>query len=345
MGTSRRMRTTGREWREQVNRDRQQTSEQLLRASEALRLCRQEIGKRLVGQRDLVDGMLTAIIAGGHVLVEGVPGLAKTLAVKTLADVLAVDFNRIQFTPDLLPADLVGTLVYQRETGRFVPRKGPIFTNIVLGDEINRAPAKVQSALLEAMAERQVTIGDETYPLGFPFFVLATQNPIEHEGTYPLPEAQLDRFMLKLLVTYPSAEEELTMLKLVGVERDIAVRPVIHVERLEQMQTAAANVAVDERIERYIVDLVQTTRSRDRNRYAFARFVEFGASPRATLNLLRCAKVQALFAGRNYLIPDDVKLVAHAVLRHRIVLSYEAESEELGADQIVDSILGSVTVP
>ncbi len=293
----------------------------------------------------MVDGMLIALIAGGHVLIEGVPGLAKTLAVKTLAEVLAVDFKRIQFTPDLLPADLIGTLVYRQETGEFVPRKGPIFSNVVLGDEINRAPAKVQSALLEAMAEGQVTIGDETYRLAFPFFVLATQNPIEHEGTYPLPEAQLDRFMLKLSVSYPSKKEEVDILRRVGVEKAVPVRQVVGVDDLKHMQAAAAGIAVDERIENYIVDLVHATRSRDRNRYAFVRFIEFGASPRASIYLLRCAKVVALFEGRNYLIPDDVKAVAHQVLRHRLVLSYEAESEELGPDHIVNSVLSSVSVP
>jgi MoxR-like ATPase len=328
-----------------VGKDREQTSEQFIQASAAIKRCRTEIGRRLVGQQRMVDGMLIALIAGGHVLIEGVPGLAKTLAVKTLAEVLAVDYKRIQFTPDLLPADLVGTLVYRQETGQFVPRKGPIFTNVVLGDEINRAPAKVQSALLEAMAERQVTIGDETYQLTFPFFVLATQNPIEHEGTYPLPEAQLDRFMLKLSVAYPSKEEEVEIIRRVGVERAIPVRQVITVEDLTQIQEAASGISVDEKIEHYIVDLVQATRSRDRNRYAFVRFIEFGASPRASIYLLRCAKVVALFAGRNYLIPDDVKAVAHQVLRHRLVLSYEAESEELGPDQIINSVLSSVSVP
>ena len=322
-----------------------QTSEQLIQASETLRDIREEIGKRLVGQTELVDGMLTALLAGGHVLVEGVPGLAKTLAVKTLAEVLDVGFKRIQFTPDLLPADVVGTMVYRAESSQFVVRKGPVFTNIVLGDEINRAPAKVQSALLEAMAERQVTIGDETHRLDFPFFVFATQNPIEHEGTYPLPEAQLDRFMLKLTVPYPTAEEELAILRRIGVEREIPVRAILTAERLSELQEAAAAVSVDERVERYIVELVQATRLKDRNRHSYVRFIEYGASPRATIYLLRCAKVLALFAGRNYLIPDDVKGVTRPVLRHRLVLSYEAESEELGADQIVSTVLDSVPVP
>ncbi len=321
------------------------TKEQVSEASDLLRLCREEVGKRLVGQRGLVDGLFTALLAGGHVLIEGVPGLAKTLAVKTLAEVIDAGFKRIQFTPDLLPADLVGTMVYRPETGQFVPRKGPLFTNIILGDEINRAPAKVQSALLESMAERQVTIGEETYRLDYPFFVLATQNPIEHEGTYPLPEAQLDRFMLKIRVEYPSSDEELQMLKRLGVETEIDVRKAIDSNQLLTLQRAASAVAVDERIERYIVSLVQATREKDRNRYAYARFVEYGASPRATLFLYRCAKVRALFDGRTYLVPDDVKAVSHEVLRHRLVLSYEAESEELESDDIIDAILRTVPVP
>ena len=325
--------------------ERQQTSEQLLVASEDIDRCRKEISKRVVGQSAMVDGMLTALIAGGHVLIEGVPGLAKTLAVKTLAEVVDAEFKRVQFTPDLLPADLIGTLIYRPETGKFVPRKGPIFTNIVLGDEINRAPAKVQSALLEAMAERQITIGDETYPLAFPFLVLATQNPIEHEGTYPLPEAQLDRFMIKLNVAYPSKEEERLVVRRMADEHEIPVRKVVRIENIENMRAAASGVAVDERIENYIVDLVQATRATDGSRHPYARFIEYGASPRASIYILRCARVRAVFEGRNYLIPDDVKSVAHDVLRHRLVLSYQAESDELTADQIVDTVLGSVSVP
>ena len=320
------------------------TRETISDASKLLDMWRSEIQLRLVGQNAMIDGMITALIAGGHVLLEGVPGLAKTLAVKTFADVLDADFKRIQFTPDLLPADLVGTMIFRAETGRFVPRKGPLFTNVVLGDEINRAPAKVQSALLEAMAERQVTIGDETYPLDYPFFVLATQNPIEHEGTYPLPEAQLDRFMLKLNVSYPSIDEEVEILRRVGVENEITVKSIVDRDTLRFLQRTAAEVSVDEKVERYIVELVQATRTK-RDRGGFARFLEYGASPRASIYLLRCAKVQALFAGREYLIPDDIKAVAYMVLRHRLVLSYEAESEELSADQIITSVLSSVSVP
>ena len=286
-----------------------------------------------------------ALIAGGHVLIEGVPGLAKTLAVKTLAEVLDVGFRRIQFTPDLLPADLIGTMVYRQQTGEFVPRKGPVFSNVVLGDEINRAPAKVQSALLEAMAERQVTLGEKTYRLDFPFFVLATQNPIEHEGTYPLPEAQLDRFLLKLKVEYPTPEEELAILRRMGIEQDHPVRRILSPALLAEVQNAASAIQVDERIEEYIVTLVIATRETDSDAYPFCRFIEYGASPRASIYIYRCAKVKALYEGRAYVIPEDVKAVAYDVLRHRLVLSYEAESEELTSEEIITKVLGVVRVP
>lgn len=306
---------------------------------------REEMRKRIIGQSGLIDGMLMALIAGGHVLIEGVPGLAKTLAVKTLAEVLDVSFRRIQFTPDLLPADLIGTMVYRQQTGEFVPRKGPVFSNVVLGDEINRAPAKVQSALLEAMAERQVTLGEKTYRLDFPFFVLATQNPIEHEGTYPLPEAQLDRFLLKLKVEYPKPEEELAILRRMGIEQDRPVRRILSPALLTEVQSAASAIQVDERIEEYIVTLVIATRETDSEAYPFCRFIEYGASPRASIYIYRCAKVKALYEGRAYVIPEDVKAVAYDVLRHRLVLSYEAESEELTSEEIITKVLGVVRVP
>jgi len=314
-------------------------------ASTHLGRVREEIGKRIVGQAALIDGMLMALVAGGHVLIEGVPGLAKTLAVKTLAEVLDVSFHRIQFTPDLLPADLIGTMVYRQETGEFVPRKGPVFSNIVLGDEINRAPAKVQSALLEAMAEQQVTLGERTYRLDFPFFVLATQNPIEHEGTYPLPEAQLDRFLLKLKLTYPRPEEERGILRRMGVEQKYPVRKVLTPALLADIQHAASAIQVDERIEEYIVTLVTATRETDSDAHPYCRLIEYGASPRASIYLYRCAKVQALFAGRAYVIPEDVKAVALDVLRHRLVLSYEAESEELAPEDVIQKVLNVVNVP
>ena len=319
--------------------------QKIQRTAESIQKCREEIGKRVVGQQALIDGVLTSLIAGGHVLVEGVPGLAKTLAVKTVADVVDVEFKRLQFTPDLLPADLVGTLVYRQHSGEFVPRKGPVFTNIVLADEINRAPAKVQSALLESMEERQVTIGETTYPLPRPFFVMATQNPIEQEGTYPLPEAQLDRFMMKLKVDYPSKEEELKILRRMGVEKEIDVDKVFSAEHLKSIRKIASAVLVDERIEEYIVNIVTASRATMEESRSYARFIDYGVSTRATLFLYRCAKIKALFEGRTFVIPDDVKAVVFDVMRHRIVLSYEAESEELTPDDVIRHILKVVPVP
>lgn len=325
--------------------DKNPGQQAITEASTYLDRVRNEIGKRIVGQADLIDGMLMALIAGGHVLIEGVPGLAKTLAVKTLSEVLDVSYRRIQFTPDLLPADLIGTMVYRQETGEFVPRKGPVFSNLVLGDEINRAPAKVQSALLEAMAERQITLGEKTYKLQFPFFVLATQNPIEHEGTYPLPEAQLYRFLLKLKIGYPRPEEELSILRRVGVESTVQVHKILSPALLSQVQSAAEKVSVDERIEEYIVTLVIATRENDTEVHPYCRFIEYGASPRASIYLYRCAKVKALFEGRGYVVPEDVKAVAYDVLRHRLVLSYEAESEELTPEDVIDKVMSVVSVP
>jgi MoxR-like ATPase len=314
------------------------------RAGELLGRCRDEIGKAIVGQKPMIDGMLMGILTGGHVLLEGVPGLAKTRAITSLARVIDASFKRIQFTPDLLPADLVGTMVYRQQTGEFMARKGPIFSNIILADEVNRAPAKVQSAMLEAMQERQVTIGETTYPLPKPFFVLATQNPIEQEGTYPLPEAQLDRFIMKLAITYPSPEEELEILKRVGVEREIKLRTILFSSDVMRLQEIAAAIEVDEQIQEYIVALVMSSRKLGETR-SFHRYVEFGASPRATIYLYRCAKVQALFAGRAHVLPDDVKAVAPAVLRHRVIPSYEAEAEQLTAGDLVDLLLSTVPVP
>jgi len=314
-------------------------------AKELLQRSFEEVSKRIVGQRDMLEGMMTGLLTGGHVLLEGVPGLAKTLAVKSLAEVVDAGFKRIQFTPDLLPADLIGTMVYRQQTGDFVPRKGPIFTNIILADEINRSPAKVQSALLEAMEERQVTLGTETYPLEEPFLVLATQNPIEHEGTYPLPEAQLDRFILKLYVPYPTFTEEKDILKRVGVKNAIPVRKVLDKGGIETLKSVVRRIHVDSRIEEYIVSLVQASRERDRGKADFVRFIEYGGSPRASIYLFRCAKVKALLDGRAFVIPEDVKVLAPAVLRHRIILTYEAEAEELSTDQIISEILKTVDVP
>ncbi|POR03597.1 ATPase [Alkalispirochaeta sphaeroplastigenens] len=324
----------------------EQIDSQVERARELIDNVRRELQRRIVGQTSMIDGLLVGMLAGGHVLLEGVPGLAKTLTVKSIAQVLDASFRRIQFTPDLLPADLIGTMVYRQQTGEFVPRKGPIFSNIVLADEINRAPAKVQSALLEAMEEHQVTIGDTSYELAEPFFVLATQNPIEQEGTYPLPEAQLDRFMLKLHVDYPTKEEERKILKRVGVPRTIELQKTLFRGDIAKLRGTISAVTVDDRIEDYIVQLVTATRDEGNRRgMGILRYIEFGASPRATLYLYRCAKVRAVMEGRRYVIPEDVKAVAHDVLRHRLVLSYEADSEDLSSDDVVDMLLSTVPVP
>jgi MoxR-like ATPase len=318
--------------------------------------CRAEVGKRVIGQTEIIDGILTALIAGGHVLLEGVPGLAKTLAVKTFADISALDFKRIQFTPDLLPADVSGTLIYEQSTGKFVARKGPVFTNVVLADEINRAPAKVQSALLEAMAEKHVTIGNTTYPLPDPFFVLATQNPIEQEGTYNLPEAELDRFLLKLLVRYPQAAEECAIVKTGGESGETPVNAVFPADAIKQCRNALDKIVCDDKIVEYIVSLVTVTRpvldekkrikSGNRgNSEDILKYIAFGASPRASIALHRCAKVRALFDGREFVLPEDVKKAAPAVLRHRLVLSYEAAADGVTSDDLIAKILAVLPLP
>ncbi len=319
--------------------------QQIQESQELIQVCVNEVEKRIVGQEGTISGMLMGIIAEGHVLLEGVPGLAKTLIVRTMADALDVRFKRIQFTPDLLPADIVGTMMYRQQTGDFVARKGPIFANVILADEINRAPAKVQSALLEAMQERQVTLGDSTFSLSTPFFVMATQNPIEQEGPYVLPEAQLDRFLLKLKITYPSFNEEIGILERVGVEREIPVEAVLDSEHLARLKATAASIGVDEKIEEYIVSVVAASRESDRSKSEFVKYIEYGASPRASIFLYRCSKIKALFEGRPFVIPEDVKAVAHDVLRHRIILTYEAESEQLDSDDVISEILGYVHVP
>lgn len=323
---------------------------------------RAEMAKRIVGKDSLVRGILTGIIAGGHVLLEGVPGLAKTLAVKTLAEIAGLDFSRVQFTPDLLPADITGSLVYEQATGRFVPRRGPVFCNLLLADEVNRAPAKVQSALLEAMEERQVTIGESSLALPEPFFVLATQNPIEHEGTYPLPEAQLDRFIIKVLATYPSLDEEAEIVRRVAAAPPVKVDRVLGAQEIALMRRAAESVRVDEALAAYAVRLVRSSRppapSAARKEPAqdrwsppkdlerdIARWVEYGASPRASIHLYRCARISALLDGRSYVLPDDIKSSAPEVLRHRLVLSYEAEAEGLSPDEVISRILASLALP
>jgi len=326
----------------------EQTREKNIQESlKLVQLAKREMGKRIIGQEALVDALIRGVVAGGHILLEGVPGLAKTLAVKTLSEIMGLDFKRIQFTPDLLPADLVGTMVYRQQTGEFTPRKGPVFTNFILADEINRAPAKVQSALLEAMGEYQVTIGEHTFPLPAPFFVLATQNPIEQEGTYSLPESQLDRFMMKLVLSYPTPEEELHILKVIASEKETLppINRVLDVGELQRLKEAAGAVRVDERIETYIVSIVSATREKDRKNYGFTRFIDYGASPRASIALYRLARVKALFEGRGFVLPEDVKAVAFEVLRHRIVLSYEAEAEEMNADDVIRILLSAVTIP
>ena len=306
---------------------------------------RSEVGKSLVGQEKLVDGLLTGLLTGGHVLIEGVPGLAKTSAVKALAAAIDADFKRIQFTPDLLPADLTGTEIYRPKTTDFITRKGPLFNHIILADEINRAPSKVQSALLEAMEEKQVTIGDQTFSLPEPFLVLATQNPIEQEGTYPLPEAQVDRFMLQVLVDYPDKAQELDILKKSGFGTRDEIQPVVTCDELAGMAGLVDQIYMDEKLKEYIVDLVFASRNPSAYGMDTERYIEFGASPRATIFLAKAARVTAFLAGRAYVTPQDIKVAGPEVLRHRILLSFEAEAEEITPDQVVVNLFDSVEVP
>ena len=302
-------------------------------------------GEIIVGQRPMMAGLLLGLVTGGHILLEGVPGLAKTLAVRTLAAAVDTGFKRIQFTPDLLPADIVGTTIYRRETGEFTVKRGPVFSNIVLADEINRAPAKVQSALLEAMQERQVTIGDETFPLPHPFLVLATQNPIEQEGTYPLPEAQVDRFLLKLRVGYPTEDEERQILERMAGREIPRIEPVITPAEIDSIAAAAGTVFMDEKIKTYILNLVFATREPQRFGLNLAPLIAYGASPRATLALTQLSRARALMRGRAFVIPEDVKAVGPEVLRHRVLITYEAEAEDLTSDDIVTTLLDHVDVP
>ena len=327
---------------EQLARD------QVARAHEAIEALRKEIARVVVGQEKLIDRLIIASLIRGHVLVEGLPGLAKTLVAKTFAAAVEGTFKRVQFTPDLLPADVTGTLIFDPAGGKFNARFGPVFTNFLLADEINRAPAKVQSALLEAMQERQVTIGDRSYLLPEPFVVVATQNPIEHEGTYTLPEAQVDRFVMKILIDYPAKDEEARMLALYldPVKQHIPVRNVLSLESLKQISGVVATVHVDERISKYIIEIVNATRRpADYRLTSLTRFVTFGASPRATLALAHVAKGEAFLRGRPFVVPEDIKAVAHDVLRHRMILNYEAAAEQISTDQIIDQILASVAVP
>ncbi len=306
-----------------------------------------EIGKVIIGQKDLVERLLVAVLANGHLLIEGVPGLAKTTSVKALSDIIRAKFQRIQFTPDLLPADLIGTLIYNPKDGNFVTKKGPIFANIILADEINRAPAKVQSALLEAMEERQVTIGENTFKLDELFLVMATQNPIEQEGTYPLPEAQMDRFMFKINITYPTIEEERLILKQRGhTSQDGRLSPVIKGEDIISARSVVDEIYMDDKIEKYILDLVFATRYPENYRlHELGKLIQYGASPRATIYLSRAAKAYAFVRGRGYVVPQDVKSIGADVLRHRIIVSYEAEAEEITADDIIRKIFAEIEVP
>ena len=329
-----------------MSTDVQQINEKVAAETALLGRIREEIAGVIVGQRELVDRLLLALLSNQHVLIEGVPGLAKTLSVTTLAGAIQASFQRIQFTPDLLPADLIGTLIYSPKDGEFSTKKGPVFANIVLADEINRAPAKVQSALLEAMQERQVTIGDQTYPLPDPFLVLATQNPIDQEGTYPLPEAQVDRFMLKAKVEYPTKEQELEILRRMAKSTpDLDVEALIQPADIVRLRQLADEIYVDPKVEEYIVNLVEATRNPKEYRLDIADLIRYGASPRATIFLALAAKAHALLAGRGYVTPQDVKLIAMDVLRHRLIVTYEAEAEEKSAEDLVRQILDAVEVP
>lgn len=321
-------------------------NEKIKRESEFIDILMTEISKVIVGQKTMVERLLIGLLTNGHILLEGVPGLAKTLAIKTLSSAMKAKFQRIQFTPDLLPADLIGTMIYNQKDGNFAIKKGPIFSNFILADEINRAPAKVQSALLEAMQERQVTIGEHTFKLEEPFLVLATQNPIEQEGTYPLPEAQVDRFMLKVKITYPNREEERKIMKLNSGASLPEVNKVITPEDILRARKLVEEVYLDEKIEKYILDIVFATRNpKEYGLDKLTDLINLGASPRATINLALGARAMAFIKRRGYVIPEDVRNICYDVLRHRIALTYEAEAEELTTENIIQEILNTVEVP
>ncbi len=314
--------------------------------SDFINLITKGMDQTIVGQKHLIDSLLIAMLSNGHVLLEGVPGLAKTLAIKTLAQIIEAKYSRIQFTPDLLPADVIGTMVYSVQKEQFQVKRGPIFANFVLADEINRAPAKVQSALLEAMQERQVTIGDNTFGLDEPFLVMATQNPIEQEGTYPLPEAQVDRFLLKVVIGYPTKEEEKIIIRQNTTREKKDIRPLLKPEEILEAQNIVEKIYLDEKIERYIVDIVFATRfPADYGLDDLASVISFGASPRASISLAKAARAYAFLRSRGYVIPEDVRAVCHDVLRHRIGLSYEAEANNITTDDIISEILDKIEVP
>ncbi|HHT9129611.1 MAG TPA: AAA family ATPase [Candidatus Brocadiaceae bacterium] len=326
--------------------DIKKITERVKQESDFVNTLMYEVGKVIVGQKYLIERLLIGIFSNGHVLLEGVPGLAKTMSVMTLAKAMQASFQRIQFTPDLLPADLIGTLIYNPKNGDFAVRKGPIFTNIVLADEINRAPAKVQSALLEAMQDRQVTIGDQTFKLDDPFLVLATQNPIEHEGTYPLPEAQVDRFMFKLHITYPDKKEEREILdRMALTKRDFKVNPVISPKDILRLRAIVDEIYIDDKIKDYIIDIVFASRDPKAYKLELDEFIEYGASPRATIYLALAAKAHAFIKGRGFVTPQDVKSIGMDVLRHRIIVTYEAEAEDINSEAIVQKIFDTVEVP
>ncbi len=323
----------------------QAMNERVQRESEFVADLQKAIGNVIVGQRYMIDRLLIGILCDGHVLIEGVPGLAKTLAVKTLAAAIDTKFQRLQFTPDLLPADLLGTQVYNPGDHTFTVKKGPIFSNLVLADEINRAPAKVQSALLECMQERQVTIGDTTYPLDFPFLVMATQNPIEQEGTYPLPEAQVDRFMLKLRVTYPTRDEEKTIMEAVTRGKLPEIKAVITADDLRRVQSTVREIYMDEKVKNYILDIVFATRDPEQFNLPIKHLIAYGGSPRATIYLAMASKAHAFLRGRGFVTPEDVKAIGPDVLRHRLIVTYEAEAEELDSEAVLQLVFDHIEVP
>jgi MoxR-like ATPase len=326
--------------------DIREINEKIQQESAFIELLNLELGKVIIGQKYMLDRLLIGLLSNGHLLLEGVPGLAKTLAIKSLSSAIHAKFSRLQFTPDLLPADLVGTMIYNQKQEQFTVRKGPLFANFVLADEINRAPAKVQSALLEAMQERQVTIGDETFKLPEPFLVLATQNPIEQEGTYPLPEAQLDRFMLKVVIKYPTKEEEKLIIRQNIAQEFPKINPVIHAETIVKARNAVRDVYMDEKIEKYILDIVFATRfPKENNLRKLDSMISYGGSPRASINLALAAKAYAFIKRRGYVIPEDVRAICHDVMRHRIGLTYEAEAENITTDDVINEVLNIVEVP
>lgn len=320
-------------------------TEEVLKAHDKVKRLKQEVSKVLVGQSELLDRLFIGLLLEGHILIEGVPGLAKTTAVKAFADVISASFQRVQFTPDLLPADLLGTQIYNPKTQEFSIKKGPLFHNVILADEINRAPAKVQSALLEAMQERQITIGEESFKLQRPFLVLATQNPLEQEGTYPLPEAQLDRFLFKLHVGYPNRQDEKLIMERFSHPQTDSLKPVLQIEEIQELQNLVHKIYVDEKIHNYIVDLVFASREPWSLKKKLSPYLQFGASPRASINLLKASRAVAFMNSRAYVVPQDVKSVASDILRHRLILTYEAEAEGLTTDKVIQMILDQVDVP